>query len=173
MSLIFVTGGTRSGKSDYAMSLAEKAGGRLVYIATASAGDEEMRERIERHRGSRGSGWKTVEETLNLSGIVSSMDGEGASVVIDCLTLWLTNLMMEDMEGFEEIAAGKAGGLAAVLRIFNGTAIVVSNEVGMGIVPENALSRRFRDAAGTANKIIASAADEVYLVVSGIPVKIK
>lgn len=172
MSLVFVTGGARSGKSDYAMSLAEKSGQRLVYIATATPGDDEMRERIENHRRSRGVNWNTIEETLDIVGAVSSLDGEGA-VVIDCLTLWLTNLMMQDMEAFESVAANKARELADILRSFKGTAVVVSNEVGMGIVPENALSRRFRDVAGAANKITASAADEVYLVVSGIPVKIK
>jgi adenosylcobinamide kinase/adenosylcobinamide-phosphate guanylyltransferase len=154
------------------MSIAEKFGGRLVYIATATPGDDEMRERIENHKRSRGMNWNTIEETLDLSGAVTSLGGEG-TVVIDCLTLWLTNLMMQDMEAFEDVAAKKARELADALHTFKGTAIVVSNEVGLGIVPENALSRRFRDVAGTANKIIASAADEVYLVVSGIPVKIK
>jgi len=169
---VFVTGGARSGKSDYAMLLAEKSGGRLVYIATATPGDDEMRERIENHRRSRGMNWKTVEETLDLSGAVSSLDGEGA-VVIDCLTLWLTNLMMQDMETFEDVAVNKARELAEAFRMFKGTAIAVSNEVGLGIVPENALSRRFRDVAGLANRVMAASADEVYWVVSGIPVKIK
>lgn len=173
MSFVFVTGGARSGKSDYAMSLAEKADRRLVYIATASAGDEEMRERIENHRRSRGINWRTIEEPLDIAGAVSSLGGDGASVVIDCLTLWLTNLMMQDMEAFEDVAVNKARELANALRAFNGAAIVVSNEIGLGIVPENALSRRFRDAAGLANRVMAASADEVYLVVSGIPVKIK
>ena len=172
MSFVFVTGGARSGKSDYAMSLAEKSGGRLVYIATATAGDDEMRERIENHRRLRGMNWKTIEETLDLSGAVSSLGGEG-TVVIDCLTLWLTNLMMQDMEAFEDVAVNKARELADALRTFKGTVVVVSNEVGMGIVPENALSRRFRDVAGLVNRVMAASADEVYLVVSGIPVRIK
>ena len=116
MSFVFVTGGARSGKSDYAMSLAEKAGGRLVYIATATPGDDEMRERIENHRRSRGMNWKTIEETLDLSGAVSSLGGEDATVVIDCLTLWLTNLMMQDMEAFEDVAIYKARELADALR---------------------------------------------------------
>jgi len=172
LSFVFVTGGARSGKSDYAMSLAEKSGGRLVYIATATAGDDEMRERIENHRRSRGMNWKTIEETLDLSGAVSSLGGEG-TVVIDCLTLWLTNLMMQDMEAFEDVAVNKARELADALRTFKGTVVVVSNEVGMGIVPENTLSRRFRDVAGLVNRVMAASADEVYLVVSGIPVRIK
>lgn len=172
MSLVFVTGGARSGKSDYAMSIAEKSGGRLVYIATATPGDDEMRDRIENHKRSRGMNWNTIEETLDLSGAVSSLGGEGA-VIIDCLTLWLTNIMMQDMEAFEDVAVNKARELADALRAFKGTAVVVSNEVGLGIVPENALSRRFRDVAGLANRVMAASADEVYLVVSGIPVKIK
>lgn len=172
MSFVFITGGARSGKSDYAMSLAEKSRGRLVYIATATPGDDEMRERIENHRRSRGMNWKTIEETLDLSGAVSSLGGEN-TVVIDCLTLWLTNLMMQDMETFEDVAVNKARELAEAFRMFKGTAIAVSNEVGLGIVPENALSRRFRDVAGLANRVMAASADEVYWVVSGIPVKIK
>jgi len=172
LSFVFITGGARSGKSDYAMSLAEKSRGRLVYIATATPGDDEMRERIENHRRSRGMNWKTIEETLDLSGAVSSLGGEN-TVVIDCLTLWLTNLMMQDMETFEDVAVNKARELAEAFRMFKGTAIAVSNEVGLGIVPENALSRRFRDVAGLANRVMAASADEVYWVVSGIPVKIK
>ena len=135
MSFVFVTGGARSGKSDYAMSLAEKSGGRLVYIATATPGDDEMLERIENHKRSRGMNWKTIEETLDLSGAVSSLGGEGATIVIDCLTLWLTNIMMQDMEAFEDVAINKARELADAIRAFKGTAIVVSNEVGLGIVP--------------------------------------
>ncbi len=108
-----------------------------------------------------------------LSGAVSSLGGDGVSIVIDCLTLWLTNLMMDDSDGFEETALDRARELANALRAFKGNVVVVSNEVGLGIVPENALSRRFRDAAGLANRVMAASADEVYLVVSGIPVKIK
>src|SRR5512141_227034 len=104
------------------MSLAEKSGGRLAYIATATPGDEEMRERIEDHRRSRGMNWKTIEETLDLSGAVSSLGGESASVVIDCLTLWLTNIMIHDMEAFEDVAVNKAREFADALRSFNGTA---------------------------------------------------
>jgi len=171
--LVFVTGGARSGKSDFAMSLAEKAGGKPVYIATATPDDAEMAVRIEKHRQVRGDGWRTIEETVNVADAVSTLKGGGYVVVLDCLTLWLTNLLMSEGDGFEVVAEAKTRELAEAFKGFDGTTIVVSNEVGMGIVPENALARRFRDVAGSANRAIAEAADEVYMVVSGIPLKIK
>ncbi len=170
--LIFVTGGARSGKSGFAARLAEEAGGRPIYLATATPDDSEMSARIERHKSERGDGWDTVEEPLEVAAALSGIKANGA-LVLDCITLWLTNLLMEDLEGFESVAVEKASELVRALKDFDGSAIVVSNEVGMGIVPENALARRFRDVAGTVNRMIAEAASEVYLVVSGLPVKIK
>ncbi len=170
--LIFVTGGARSGKSGFAAWLAEGAGGRPTYLATATPDDSEMSARIERHKSERGDGWDTVEEPLEVAEALAGIKANGA-LVLDCITLWLTNLLMEDLEGFEGVAVEKAGELVRALKEFDGTAIVVSNEVGMGIVPENALARRFRDVAGTVNRMLADAASEVYLVVSGLPVKIK
>ena len=173
--LVFVTGGARSGKSDFSMSVAEAAGGRLVYVATATAGDPEMAERIERHKGGRDGRWRTVEEPLDLEGALDALKGGENSVVIDCLTLWLTNMMSAEGggDGFDAAVLDRTHGLAEAIRGMGGTAVVVSNEVGMGIVPGNAVSRRFRDAAGAVNRIMAGAADEVYLIVSGLPVKIK
>ncbi|MBI5695309.1 MAG: bifunctional adenosylcobinamide kinase/adenosylcobinamide-phosphate guanylyltransferase [Nitrospirae bacterium] len=171
--LVFVTGGARSGKSDFSMRLAEDSGLAPLYIATATAGDPEMAERIGRHRDARGGAWTTLEEPLDLVGAISGLSGKGHAAVVDCLTLWLTNMMTFSGDGFEDTARVEAGRLAAALRSFDGVSVVVSNEVGLGIVPDNALARRFRDAAGAANRVIAEAADEVYLVVSGIPVRIK
>lgn len=171
--LVFVTGGARSGKSGFAEGLAVESGLALVYIATATAGDPEMAERIGRHRDSRGDGWLTVEEPLDIAGALDGLSGKGHAVVVDCLTLWLANTMMDFGDDFEVVAREKADRLADALKIFDGVAVVVSNEVGLGIVPDNALARRFRDAAGAVNRIIAAASDEVYLMVSGIPVRIK
>ena len=170
--LVFITGGARSGKSGFAVTEAEKAGDRLVYIATATAGDPEMEERIRRHRDERGNGWETIEEPLDLAGTVKRIPPERV-IVIDCLTLWLTNLLMQNSEGFEDRAKQEAVRVAAALKAYEGDVFVVSNEVGLGLVPENALARIFRDAAGAVNRKMAEAADEVYLVVSGLPLKIK
>ncbi len=170
--LVFIAGGARSGKSGFAVTEAERAGDRLAYIATATPDDPEMEERIRRHRDERGDGWETIEEPLDLVGAVKKISPDTV-IVIDCLTLWLTNLLMQDSAGFEDRAKQEAERLAAALKAFEGDVFVVSNEVGLGIVPENALARIFRDAAGAVNRKMAEAADEVYLVVSGIPVKIK
>ncbi|MGA2193353.1 MAG: bifunctional adenosylcobinamide kinase/adenosylcobinamide-phosphate guanylyltransferase [Nitrospirota bacterium] len=170
--LIFITGGARCGKSGFAVTSAEKTGGTLTYIATASPGDPEMAARIERHKMLRGDCWKTVEEQLDLPRVFSEIPA-GGTVVVDCLTLWLTNLIMASGDDFEGVSRDKAQWLAEALKGYDGTVFVVSNEVGMGIVPGNEMARIFRDAAGTVNRIIAGAADEAYLVVAGLPVKLK
>lgn len=170
---VFVTGGARSGKSGFAVRLAEETGLKLYYIATATAGDPEMEKRIARHRELRDERWSTVEEPLDPAGALSRF-GAGDAAVVDCLTLWTTNLMMKDGGGdFEAATRAKAIELADAVKEFRGTVIVVTNEVGLGIVPENRDARLFRDAAGTVNRLVAEAADEAYLVVSGLPVKIK
>ena len=170
--VIFITGGARSGKSGFGLCLAEKHGGRLVYIATAQARDREMAERISRHKEARGAAWESVEEPENIAEALHGI--EGGTVIIDCLTLWLSNLLEKNgSEGFEEIASGRADSLAGALKNFRGVAIVVSNELGSGIVPADGPARAFRDAAGRVNQIIAQAADEAYLVASGLPVRLK
>lgn len=175
--LVFVTGGARSGKTGFAMSLAEKAynvnGGGLVYLATATAGDAEMEERISRHKDERGAGWRTIEEPIDIAGALVSLGQDRGTVVLDCLTLWLSNLMMADDLGFESVARAKAAELLYMLKDADGTVIVVSNEVGLGIVPDNPVARRFRDVAGWVNRTLAESADEAYLVVAGMPIKIK
>ncbi len=168
-----MTGGSRSGKSDYAVSVAEASGGWPVYLATATAADPEMSARIEKHRRERGSSWSTVEEPVDLKKVLAGMTRGENAVVLDCLTLWLTNIMMHDEEEFELVAGIMARELARMLRELGGTVVVVSNEVGMGIVPDNAYARRFRDMAGSVNRLFAETADEVYLIVSGLPVRLK
>jgi adenosylcobinamide kinase/adenosylcobinamide-phosphate guanylyltransferase len=172
-SLIFITGGARSGKSSLAVQLAKKLGGEVAFIATARAGDEEMAQRILIHRESRPKEWTTIEEPVNIASAIDAARGHNVAI-IDCLTLLLSNLMFENRDLNEADAIlGKIRALVEAAGSFEGTVLVVSNEVGMGIVPENELARKFRDLAGKANQIMAGAADEVYVCFAGIPVKIK
>jgi adenosylcobinamide kinase/adenosylcobinamide-phosphate guanylyltransferase len=171
--LIFITGGARSGKSKLALQLAERAGGKVAFIATARAGDDEMAERILIHQKSRPKEWTTIEEPVDVPGAITKV-ADHDLIIIDCLTLLLSNLMLENSSLHEtDEILDKIEDLVKASRSFGGTVIVVSNEVGMGIVPENELARKFRDLAGRANQVMANAADEVYLCVSGIPVKLK
>ena len=171
MSFTLVLGGARSGKSAFAQGSAEakaaETGGRLVMIATAQAFDAEMAERIARHREDRGAAWMTVEAPMD---IAAALDGLGADdvVVVDCLTLWLSNLMLDERD-----AAAAAAALVATVGRFKGTLWLVSNEVGFGIVPDNALARRFRDEAGRLHQALAQAADAVTLVVAGLTLRLK
>lgn len=167
--IVLVTGGARSGKSRFALEEALKIAGEKAFIATAEATDKEMEDRITRHRKDRGGGWRTFEEPLAVAGLIKGTDGSYPVIVVDCLTLWLANVMMSGLDGEEE-----TGRLVAALRAVKKSEIfVVSNEVGMGIVPENELARRFRDVAGRLNQRVAAIADEVYVTFSGIPVRIK
>jgi adenosylcobinamide kinase/adenosylcobinamide-phosphate guanylyltransferase len=169
---VFVLGGARSGKSSFAMKLAGSSGrkGKRVYIATASALDGEMAERIEEHKRSRGRGWTTVEEPLHIEKRIRENMGSGV-ILIDCITLWLTNIIGEGC-GDREVLKD-AEGLASACSECGTSVIAVSNEVGLGLVPENPLGRRFRDLAGRTNRLFAGAADEVFLITAGIPLKIK
>jgi len=173
--LILVTGGSRSGKPRFALELAQGRAGPHAFVATAQAVDEEMAARIEAHRRARPSGWTLIEEPRDAVGAVARALGPARTVIFDCVTVWVSNLLLAD-EGFDERRAGElAQQLVAVAgRGAPGVAvIVVTNEVGSGVVPDNALARRFRDCAGRANEVIARGADEVYLLVSGIPLRIK
>lgn len=193
-AMIFITGGARSGKSSLAERLAGERGGEVTYVATAEPVDAEMRGKIGRHRERRPRGWKTVEASRDLPAAVEQALAGGGTVLVDCLTVYLANLMLaadagSEGAGSEESAdrgegAGSGGQLretiekeverlAGVCRSGNGRVIVVSNEVGMGIVPGNPLGRVFRDVAGWANQRLAGAAEEVFLCVSGIPLKVK
>lgn len=166
--VVFITGGARSGKSSFALAEALKIKGRKAYIATAEALDEEMRQRIEKHKQHRGDKWDTYEEPIRLTAVIKKIEGEYEVIVIDCLTLWLSNLMMNGKNIEEEIKT-----FCFSLNAERCTLYIVSNEVGMGIVPGNETTRKFRDIAGMLNQKVAETADEVYMVVAGIPVKIK
>jgi adenosylcobinamide kinase / adenosylcobinamide-phosphate guanylyltransferase len=170
--VILVTGGARSGKSRFAERLAEQYPAVRGYLATGQPGDEEMAERIARHRGRRGSDWETVEEPLALPDALQAADGCFTVMLVDCVTLWLSNLLFETHEG----AAGVLPQVEKLTQIFADLTtplIIVTNEVGMGIVPEHHLARTFRDLAGEANEMIAARADEVYVCISGLPLKLK
>jgi adenosylcobinamide kinase/adenosylcobinamide-phosphate guanylyltransferase len=167
MPSTLVLGGARSGKSAWALGEARGAGGRLVMIATAQALDAEMAERIARHRAERGPGWTTVEAPLELAAAVTDLQ-PGDTAVIDCLTLWLSNLMAAEIP-----LAPAFGALEAAVRACPARLFLVSNEVGQGIVPDNALARRFRDEAGRLHQRLAAASDAVVLVVAGLPLRLK
>jgi adenosylcobinamide kinase / adenosylcobinamide-phosphate guanylyltransferase len=170
--LIFITGGTRSGKSGYAQRLAEARPGPLLYVATAGAGDAEMAERIARHRAARAERWKTLEEPLALpKRLPAAAAGKGA-VLIDCLTLWLSNLYFHHREEPAPVLDAVAALVEALPRIAP-PVYLVSNELGSGVVPENRLARHFRDLAGEANQLLAAAAGEAWLVVAGLPLRLK
>jgi adenosylcobinamide kinase/adenosylcobinamide-phosphate guanylyltransferase len=169
LAVTLVLGGARSGKSSFAQGQAQAAGqsGRLVMIATGQALDEEMRQRIALHRAERGDAWTTVEAPLDLAAALQGL-GPADVAVVDCLTLWLTNLMLADME-----LQAAAEALVAAVQAVPCPLWLVSNEVGLGIVPENAMARRFRDAAGRLHQQLAAVADHVVLVVAGLPVTVK
>ncbi|KGB56328.1 bifunctional adenosylcobinamide kinase/adenosylcobinamide-phosphate guanylyltransferase [Sphingopyxis sp. SE2] len=165
---LFVIGGARSGKSRYAQARAEAAGGEPVFIATAEAFDNEMRERIARHRADRDARWSTVEAPRDLPAAIDALSGNGAVVLVDCLTLWVSNLLLANAD---ITRAGKQ--LCDAIARHDGTLILVANEVGLGIVPDNALARRFRDAAGQLNQSVAMTAQEVVLLTAGLPLTLK
>ncbi|WP_157217816.1 bifunctional adenosylcobinamide kinase/adenosylcobinamide-phosphate guanylyltransferase [Flavisphingomonas formosensis] len=167
-SSLFVLGGTRSGKSRYAQMRAEALAGDLVYVATAQAQDAEMRDRIARHQADRGPRWRTIEAPIDLAATVAAEARAGRVLLIDCLTLWASNLMFAERD-----AALETGLMAEALRGAAGPVMLVSNEVGLGIVPDNTLARRFRDIAGRINQEIAAVADEVQFVAAGLPLRLK
>lgn len=163
--LTLILGGARSGKSTFAESLMP-TNAEVVYIATAEARDDEMESRIAIHQERRGSSWKTVEAPLNLIDALNTL--EQTPALLDCLTLWLSNLMEADRDIDRETKR-----LTACLNEIPGPVVIVSNEVGQGIVPDNPLARRFRDHAGQLNQAVATVADQVYFVTAGIPTQLK
>jgi adenosylcobinamide kinase / adenosylcobinamide-phosphate guanylyltransferase len=165
---IVVLGGARSGKSSFAERLASESALARVYIATATADDDEMRARIAHHRARRHDGWSTVEEPLDLVPVLMREAVAGRAVVVDCLTLWLSNLMHAERD--VDAAADR---LAAWLPGAGGLVVLVSNEVGLGLVPDTPLGRRFRDAQGRLNQAVAAVADNVVFVAAGLPLWLK
>ena len=166
--ITLVLGGARSGKSAHAERLAADASTQRVYIATAQAFDDEMATRIAHHKSRRDSSWRTVEAPLGLSDAIAAETAPDRVVLVDCLTLWLSNLLLADRDIEEESDA-----LIAALENATGPLILVSNEVGLGIVPDNALARAFRDHAGRLNQRVAEAADKVVFLAAGLPMVLK
>jgi adenosylcobinamide kinase/adenosylcobinamide-phosphate guanylyltransferase len=168
--IVFVIGGARSGKSAFALDRASRVPGSKVFVATAQAFDREMEQRIDNHRRERGTEWKTHEEPVLLGQALKTVSVDFPVVLVDCLTLWLSNLMClnaEINEGIENVISALSGSRNST-QFF-----IVANEVGMGIVPDNEMARNFRDLAGRLNQRVAEIADEVFLMAAGIPVKIK
>jgi adenosylcobinamide kinase/adenosylcobinamide-phosphate guanylyltransferase len=168
LTTLLVLGGARSGKSRYAETRIGAVSGDPVYIATAQAFDDEMTERIAHHRRDRGGGWRTIETPLNLPEAIASESGAGRPVLVDCLTLWTSNLLLADRD-IERASED----LVAAIAAHAGPLVLVSNEIGLGIVPDNALSRRFRDAAGRINQAVAAVVEEVQFVAAGLPLRLK
>ncbi len=176
-AITLITGGSRSGKSAFAQRLAEEQKGSRLFLATCPVTDREMEERIQRHRKDRQKGnWDTVEETVDIAGQLRSAAGYDI-VLIDCLTLWVNNLMydasQENRVLNEDLMTGQADRLVQAAREYPGDVILVTNEVGLGIVPDNQAARFYRDLAGRCNQCVGMAADRVFLVSCGIPVRIK
>jgi adenosylcobinamide kinase/adenosylcobinamide-phosphate guanylyltransferase len=203
--LILVTGGSRSGKSGFALELAQRFEGPRIFLATAQPFDEEMARRIAAHQRDRPAGWGLREEPVRVPDALADALRSARTVIVDCVTVWMANLLLGDDSFDEGSAAAQAGSLVSRARAaeaspalggaksaeygstrsgstpyggaksaeYGGAVIVVTNEVGSGIVPDNALSRRFRDCAGRANQVIAREADEVYFMVTGIPIRMK
>lgn len=168
MTSLLVLGGARSGKSRYAQDRAEAAGARLAYLATGQAFDAEMHERIARHQEDRDARWITVEEPLDLAAGIARAAESADAILVDCLTLWLSNLMLAEMDLTQPTDA-----LLDAIHGCQRPLLLVSNEVGLSIVPENALARRFRDEAGRLNQRVAATVDEVQFVAAGLPLKLK
>jgi adenosylcobinamide kinase / adenosylcobinamide-phosphate guanylyltransferase len=166
--LVLVLGGARSGKSAHAERLVTESGLEAVYVATAIAGDEEMSARIAEHRARRDKRWKTVEAPDRLEDALRVETGEGRAVLVDCLTLWLSNVVLAggDVEA-------RSRSLCATAKDAAGLRVLVSNEVGLGLVPENPLGRRFRDAQGRLNQAVAAVADRVVFMAAGLPLALK
>lgn len=182
--LILITGGARSGKSTLAENKAKELGKNILYVATATAFDDEMKQRIKLHRQQRPQNWQTVEAYKDLGNNIGKHIKNVDGVLLDCVTVMITNLMMDEMSDFDNIKDCEAVEFEAVVeseiskiiefsKSIDKTIIIVTNEVGMGIVPFYASTRLFRDVAGRANQKLAFAADEVYLCTCGIPLKIK
>ena len=172
--LVFITGAARSGKSSFAEKLAAEMAGPVTYIATCVPGDAEMLERVARHQARRPAHWCTVEEPLDPASVIVENDDPGKVFLLDCITLLVLNLILDPDMGLDE--GGLLGQIAELARVSHeATAhvIIVSNEVGWGIVPGDPLSRMYRDVIGRANQALAAQADEVWFTVSGIPLELK
>lgn len=183
-NIILVTGGARSGKSSFAESLCIKQNNKTAYIATSVAFDDEMKNRVKKHQESRPKSWKTYEIYKDIYSIVEELNKNHDTVIMDCVTLMVNNLMFtqgievdeatsEQLNELENYIREQITKLLEAVKKTNLYFVIVTNEIGMGIVPENKLSRIYGDFVGRANQLIASYSNEVYFVVSGIPMKVK
>lgn len=167
-----ILGGCRSGKSHHALRLAEQlASDGRVFLATCTPQDDEMKDRVARHQAERGIGWQTVEEPLDIADAIDLYGNRATVILLDCLTLWMGNLFVDSLK-VEKILT-EINRLTDALKSCPCPVFVVSNEVGMGIVPDNAIARQYRDAVGWANQAVAACADRVILTVAGIPLVVK
>jgi adenosylcobinamide kinase/adenosylcobinamide-phosphate guanylyltransferase len=182
LKTVLITGGARSGKSRFAQEMATRSGRRVLFVATAQAGDEEMRQRIEAHRQTRPGHWRTLEAPVQVGARITAEIGDREIVLPDCITLLLNNAIAEflspDGTDIDDARAGQAvtaeiDGLTDCIRNTAADFLIVTNEVGLGLVPDNKLGRVYRDLLGKANQILAGQADEVYFLVSGLTVKLK
>jgi adenosylcobinamide kinase/adenosylcobinamide-phosphate guanylyltransferase len=178
LTSILLTGGARSGKSRLAQEMAQKAGGRVLFAATAEAGDDEMARRIKAHRESRPREWTTIEVTKHIGKNINENIGQAKTVIIDCVTLLVNNIFMQfqentDQERVEKAVVAEINELCDCITSTNADFIIVTNEVGLGIIPGDRVSRLYRDLLGRANQMLAERVDEVYFLVAGIPVTVK
>jgi len=169
---MLVLGGARSGKSTFALDVCNRMQGMRYFLATAQAFDNEMEYRIKRHQEERGIGWTTIEEAIDIVQKIRELDGDKTIILVDCLTLWLSNLYMKYESDSDRIYQD-IDKFAASLSQIKGRVVIVSNEVGMGIVPENKLARVYRDAAGTMNRKIAGVVQKVIITFAGLPMVLK
>jgi adenosylcobinamide kinase/adenosylcobinamide-phosphate guanylyltransferase len=169
MGHVLVLGGARSGKTGFAERLTMRSGQRPAYLATAEALDEEMRERVRTHKQQRGGAFATIEEPLDLSRALLEAARTHDAILVDCLTLWITNMIVAN----QNVAEAVDGLIATLGRITGARVILVSNEVGLGIVPDNAMARMFRDLAGSAHQRLAEICDDAYFIVAGLPMVLK
>ncbi len=177
-----ILGGARSGKSRFAQELVQKHGGMVLFVATAEAGDSEMCRRIERHKNERPSDWRTLEAVTHIGKQIERNAGDAAVVLVDCITLLVNNVLCQHDAQYVETAEesllkkevmAEITELLACMKKVNAAFIIISNEVGLGIVPDNRLGRLYRDLLGKANQVLAQTVDEVYLMVAGLPLKVK
>ncbi|HEY5584735.1 MAG TPA: bifunctional adenosylcobinamide kinase/adenosylcobinamide-phosphate guanylyltransferase [Ruminiclostridium sp.] len=182
--LILVTGGARSGKSTFAEDKAKEFGENVLYVATSKPIDDEMKQRIAKHRAQRPAQWETLEEYKNLDVALATIIRDKDAVMLDCITIMITNLMLDQcfdwdnltrdkVEEIEYMIEQQIGRLISISKVAEVPFILVTNEVGLGVVPPSTIGRDFRDIAGRMNQILAKAADEVYFCVSGISMKVK
>ena len=182
---ILITGGARSGKSRLSLELAQKSGEPVLFVATAVAGDREMHERIEKHRRERPPAWRVLEATSDIGSRIEQTIGDARVVIVDCITMLVGNIFSRhggqeyqeykemDASLLEQQVVAEITGLVECMRKSDATFIIVSNEVGLGLVPANEMGRLYRDSLGRANQMLAGYVDEVYLLVAGIPVNVK